>query len=314
MSPHSNIIQDDGMRPAPRRVRRFARRSGPCAAGVAVVAATALLGCGIESSADAASASAKAPASAPVVRFAVKGDWGWGGPEQRRVTARLCAEHRIHPFRFLLTTGDNFYQPDGVANSANFTVPERCVTRLGLRWRAAWGNHDLGGDSTATVLGSRRRWFTFVSGPVRVVVLDSNDPENATQLRFLRRVLKVARQRVVIVAYHHPTYTMGLHEPSTAQQRLWAPLFRKAGVSLVLQGHNHAYERMVVRGVTYITTGGGGAPLYPCVRTAPGAKACLPDHHFLNVTVAARRIRVDAVTPTGRRLERVLVPIRRPLR
>ena len=123
MSPHSNIIQDDGMRPAPRRVRRFARRSGPCAAGVAVVAATALLGCGIESSADAASASTEAPASAPVVRFAVKGDWGWGGPEQRRVTARLCAEHRIHPFRFLLTTGDNFYQPDGVANSANFTVP-----------------------------------------------------------------------------------------------------------------------------------------------------------------------------------------------
>jgi len=78
---------------------------------------------------------------------------------------------------FTLTTGDNFYAPDGVATQANYWRPERCLLALGIPWRAAWGNHDLGGTSTREVLGAPR-YYAITKGPVRIVVLDGNDPAN----------------------------------------------------------------------------------------------------------------------------------------
>jgi acid phosphatase len=221
----------------------------------------------------------------------------------------MCGESRRAPFAFVLTTGDNFYAPDGVATRDNFWRPERCLRRLRIPWRPAWGNHDLGGSSTAEVLGAPGRRYAFSAGPARIVVLDANDPRDHEQLAFLRRELSGAAEPVRIVAFHQPAYTAGLNPPGRDQQRLWAPLFRRWRVALVLQGHNHAYERMVVGGVTYVTTGGGGAALYPCVRAAPGLRACVPAHHFLAVTASAQEVSVRAVTPGGGTIERVRIPV-----
>jgi len=245
-----------------------------------------------------------------IARFFVKGDWGTGSIAQAAITKRMCARDAVRPVDFILTTGDNFYSPDGRATQATFDRPEACLIRSGLRWRATWGNHDLGGDSTATRLASPRHWYTFTDGPARIIVLDANQPSSAAQLAFLTRTLVAATEPVRIVSMHQPVYTAGLHAPGEVQQRLWAPLFQKYGVSLVLQGHNHAYERMVVGGVTYITTGGGGAPLYPCVRPAPGLVRCLSVHHFLEVAADPTGIDVRAVRSSGTTLESVRVPVR----
>jgi len=221
----------------------------------------------------------------------------------------MCGEARRAPFAFVLTTGDNFYAPDGVATRGNFFRPERCLRRLRIPWRPAWGNHDLAGSSTADALGAPARHYAFRAGPARIVVLDANEPSDPEQLAFLRRELSAATEPVRIVAFHQPAYTAGLHAPGRDQQRLWAPLFRRWRVALVLQGHNHAYERLVVGGVTYVTTGGGGAALYPCVRAATGLRACVPAHHFLAVTASERAVTVRAVTPGGGSIERVRIPV-----
>jgi tartrate-resistant acid phosphatase type 5 len=263
----------------------------------------------------AAPATADPPAAHAVpaasVRFAVKGDWGYGGSAQAAVTRRMCGEARRAPFAFVLTTGDNFYRPDGVATTANYWRPERCLRALGVRWRAAWGNHDVAGGDTATVLGSPRRYYAFSAGPARVVVLDGNDPGDPGQTAFLRRQLRAAAEPVRIVAFHQPIYTAGIHPPAEEARRRWEPTMRAGGVSLVLQGHNHAYERLEAGGVTYITTGGGGAPLYPCVRPSRELRRCLFAHHFLAVTATERAVSVRAVAPSGRTLERVRIPVSR---
>ncbi len=253
-----------------------------------------------------------APAAAPVVRFAVKGDWGWGGPEQAAVTRRMCAEYRRAPFRFVLTTGDNFYRPDGVATATNFTRPERCLIALGVRWHAAWGNHDWAATGTAETLRSPRRWYAVTAGPVRLLVLDGNDPADPAQLAFIRRQLTTAREPVRIVAYHQPLHTAGIHPPSAQALRLWEPLFRRGRVTLALQGHNHSYERFRIGAITYITTGGGGAPIYPCIRFAAGLERCIPAYHFLLVTATSTRVVVRAVSPRGATLDRVVIPARPP--
>jgi acid phosphatase len=249
----------------------------------------------------------------PTVRFAVKGDWGYGGSAQAAVTRRMCAEARRAPFSFVLTTGDNFYRPDGVATVDNYWRPERCLRALRVRWRAAWGNHDVAGGDTATVLASPRRHYAFSAGPARVIVLDGADAADPDQTAFLRDELRTAPEPVRVVAVHQPIYTAGIHPPADDARRLWEPLLRMGRVSLVVQGHNHAYERLEAGGVTYITTGGGGAPVFPCVRPSRELRRCVVAHHFLAVTASARAVSVRAVAPSGATLERVriAVPTRR---
>lgn len=247
-----------------------------------------------------------------VARFAVKGDWGDATPAQAAVTRRMCAEARRRPFAFVLTTGDNF-SPDGAATPANFDRPERCLIRSGVRWRAAWGNHDVLGTGTATALASPRRFYAFRAGPARVVVLDGNAPAAPAQLAFLRREMSAPHSGPRIVAVHQPLRTAGVHPPADDARRLWEPLLRRGGVSLVLQGHNHLYERIESGGVTYVTTAGGGAQVYPCVRLfTAGLRRCAIEHHFLVVSASPRAIGVRAVSPRGRTIDAVRIPVPAP--
>lgn len=251
-------------------------------------------------------ASAAAP-DVPGVTFAVKGDWGAGTAAQSAVTRRMCAEHAGDPFAFVLTTGDNFYGPDGTAVNDNFYRPEACLLQAGVRWRAAWGNHDVRGASTGSVLGAAR-YYSFARGPLRVIVLDANRPTGAAQMRFLHATLEAATEPAVVVAFHQPIFTAGFHRADLTARRAWEPYLRRFKVDLVLQGHNHHYERIVHGGVNYVTTGGGGQRLYPCVRLVDGLKRCVPAHHFLRITATRTAIQITAIEPSGKTLAAFTIP------
>jgi tartrate-resistant acid phosphatase type 5 len=175
-----------------------------------------------------------------------------------------------------------------------------------------WGNHDVGGTSTATVLGATSRYYTFAQGPLRVLVLDANDPFNSAQVAFLRATLAAAQEPVRIVAFHQPVRTAGLHAPLTGALQAWEPIFLRYGVAMVLQGHNHDYERIRAGRLTYVTTGGGGAPLYPCIRRPAGLVRCVSTHNFLLVTADAQGVSVRAVDRAGRTIDRFTVPVPTP--
>ena len=238
------------------------------------------------------------------------GDWGTGSTQHADVAKAMCASNAANPATFVMTVGDNFYSPDGVATDGNYYRPMACLLAQGIRWRAAWGNHDLGGNSTATVLGARKRYYTYADGTTRFIMLDGNNPSSSAQRTFLERTLKAAKEPVRIVAMHQPVYTAGLHSPSYEGRRAWEPLFKKYGVSLVLSGHNHDYERIRTGGVTYITSGGGGAGLYPCVRSQPGLVMCKPINEFLEVDSSPAGVAVRAVGVKGDTIDQVTVPIR----
>ena len=62
---------------------------------------------------------------------------------------------------------------------------------------------------------------------------------------------------------------------------------------LVSAGHIHNYERTVVEGVTYLVSGGGGAPPYFVERTPEDLyKSILfPNYHYVKLTVEKDRLR-----------------------
>ncbi len=116
-------------------------------------------------------------------------------------------------------------------------------------------------------------YYRLDHGGVRFLALDSEadalehqlTAPDSIQLAWLEAELLDAADDPNIVAvvpfFHRPIYTLAAHGPQTEMRAVLHPLFVEHGVKLVLQAHNHSYERMVADGITYITDGGGGALL-----------------------------------------------------
>lgn len=238
--------------------------------------------------------------------LAVKGDWGAATQAQREVTARMCDVRARNRFEVVITTGDNLY-PSGKATGANYYGPERCLIRFpGHRWRGSWGNHDWGGD-TGRVLRSRRT-YAWSAGGVDLFALDSNRAGDRAQREWLRRRLAGSRARVKIAYLHHSPFTVGSrYRDDERVKREWVPLFERYRVTLVLSGHSHLYEHHVVRGLHYVVTGGGGAPLYRCARRSAPLRRCAAEYHFLLVRVEGTAVTVRAIASSGRTIDRFTI-------
>ncbi len=100
----------------------------------------------------------------------------------------------------------------------------------------------------------------FARGPVRFFALnsDSREPDgvarSSVQAAWLQAALAAAPEPWKIVIAHAPPYSSGLHG-STDWMR-WP--YREWGASIVLSGHNHLYERLLVDGFPYLVNGLGG--------------------------------------------------------
>lgn len=257
--------------------------------------------------------------------FLALGDSGTGGVEQLAIARRMSAERDA---AFVLHTGDLAY-PAG-------SYTELCETYLRpyseMMGRAAFfpcpGNHEyytqnvapyqslrMGGSSELT-------YYAVEHGPLHLFSVDSNDPmippvEENRMLAWLDEELSRSTSFWRIVIFHHPPYTAGLHKEDPfvqlSRERL-APLMDKHSVPLVLNGHEHLYQRSLPvreglaagdgQGTVYITTGGGGGPLYPYTPhglSATGVSA----HHYLKLHLEGGRMTVTAIGMAGEELDRV---------
>jgi hypothetical protein len=179
-------------------------------------------------------------------------------------------------------------------------------------WMVTTGNHDMeawyspegyGGQTARFSLPDSgfdpRRApgvYAFTYGNVGVVALDANDvsyeiPANlgysgGRQTAWLDRTLGELRAAdgvdFVVVFFHHCTYSTSAHASDGGVRAAWLPLFARHTVDLVINGHNHVYERTdaikggeVGRrvpvggyadpardGTVYVTAGGGGREPY----------------------------------------------------
>lgn len=145
------------------------------------------------------------------------------------------------------------------------------------------GNHDYGNDDDPEDgderfreayrrIHRRPRYYSFDAGPAHFVSIDVNEAydigaaapitEGSQQWRWLDRDLGASEAPWKIAFLHVPVYSSYRHGDHELLQRALEPLFVKHGVRLVLQGHNHLYERTKpIKGVVYVTAGTGGAKL-----------------------------------------------------
>lgn len=230
----------------------------------------------------------------------VIGDWGTGGQSQTIVANAMADRAGSHGEVAIITTGDNFYSDE----AADLMAPLEWATSGGVPILISWGNHDIETGSRLEVVsesfGHPPRWYVVPWGALDLVFLDSNQIHSRPQARFLAETL-AASERPAILIFHHPVYNCGRHGDTEAAIKTWVPL-HDDDVVLVLNGHEHSYQRFEEGGVTYIVTGGGGRSLYDLETCPPGHSPLVTGavtHHFLVVTSEGDELRVEAVDTDG---------------
>jgi 3',5'-cyclic AMP phosphodiesterase CpdA len=255
----------------------------------------------------------KGPPAGPVRSGLVAfGDFGGGEaqPSVARAIERWAAGHRVDA---LVTTGDNVYErgePERFA--AQLDEPYQELRRTRPLW-VTLGNHDSYGGHGAEQLrhlGLPALPYAKSLPGLQLLFLDANRVDPA-QTSWLEARLGEPGPALRAVVFHHPAWSCSRHDSSPQVVGSWVPIIERHRVALVLNGHDHNYQRFVSDGgVTYVVTGGGGKPLYPldaCATGTPRRVAGIVRHHFVAVEVRDGSLAVTVVADDGTVLDRSVI-------
>jgi acid phosphatase type 7 len=178
-----------------------------------------------------------------------------------------------------LTLGDNQYPTGSLADYLAFYDPT--WGRFKSKTRPVPGNHEYqtpGAAGYFDYFGSLARpegtsYYSFDLGGWHLVALDSNiarDPGSA-QDQWLRADLAATDKQCILAFWHHPRFSSGTHHGgNTSVGPFWNALYA-AGADVVLNGHEHNYERFGrqdpnaranAAGIRQFVVGTGGASHY----------------------------------------------------
>ena len=175
--------------------------------------------------------------------------------------------------------GDIAYDNGTAADFANCFDPS--WGRLVPRIRAALGNHEYNSGTAAVAIDRFRLptpgWYSYSVGAWHVIVLNSNCSKvggcerGSPQWKWLQADLASHRNRCILAYWHHARFSSGLHGSSVDYAPFW-DLLARAKADVVLQGHDHHYERFApLRGIRSFVVGTGGKSHYPTLLPRPGS-------------------------------------------
>ncbi len=281
------------------------------------------------------------PATATQVTFAALGDDRPPSLSANPTQAALDVAYQMtqQNFDFVVHAGDIVYR-GGVCSGSNsgwnqylrdyFDVYEATIKQTPLY--PVVGTHELGSGSNVcgyqaytdvyylpenAPSGDVERYYSFDWGNVHVISLNTeqNYDAGSAQYNWLESDLQNTDRRWIVVAFHNPPYSSGPHGNDTNVQAQLVPLFEQYGVDVVLNGHDHDYERTCPiknnacttidnGGVVYIVTGGAGSPLYN--RANPNAWFTAnysKSYHFMLLSVNDCQMDIQAIDDSGNQID-----------
>jgi 3',5'-cyclic AMP phosphodiesterase CpdA len=196
------------------------------------------------------------------LKFAVLGDFGTGDRRQYQLAEQMASLHRRFQCELVVLVGDNLYGSERPQDfHKKFELPYKPLLDAGVKFYASLGNHDAREQRFYKRFNmDGKLYYTFTPKPkVRFFALDSTYPV-PEQINWLEKELTASSNDWKIVFFHHPLYSSGRRHGSDLRLReVLEPLFLKYNVSLVLNGHDHSYERIKPqKGIAYFVVGSGG--------------------------------------------------------
>jgi len=195
-------------------------------------------------------------------KFAVLGDFGTGDATQYQLATQMVRLRGQFKYDFVAMVGDNLYGSERPQDfTKKFEIPYRPLLDAGVKFYGALGNHDAREQRFYKLFNMNGRLYYTVKpkADVRFFFLESTYPV-PEQIKWVENELKNSDSNWKIAVFHHPLYSSGDRHGSDLRLReVLEPLFLKYNVSVVLNGHDHFYERIKPqKGIQYFVVGSGG--------------------------------------------------------
>jgi predicted MPP superfamily phosphohydrolase len=241
------------------------------------------------------------------LKFAVLGDFGDGSSRQYDVAAMMAKHRATFPFELVTLVGDNMYGSQGPRDyQRKFEIPYKPLLDAGVKFYASLGNHDeLAQRFYERFNMDGKRYYSFKAPKqdVRFFALDSGYLV-AEQITWLENELQGSNEDWKIAYFHHPPYSSGdRHGSDEVVRKTLEPLFIKYNVSVVLNGHDHFYERVKPQnGIVYFIVGSGGKLRAGNIdrRSTLMASGFDTDNAFLMAEIDGDQMFFNAVSRAGR--------------
>jgi hypothetical protein len=244
-----------------------------------------------------------APVSQPF-KFVAYGD----NRTQPKVHAAVLERMSAFKPDFILQTGDQVADGNNQAQWKEFwEVAGKALSETA--YYPSLGNHERHGAPYFQYFDVPAE-YSFEYGNTHFVALDSNRPasEYAAQQEWLRKDLQAhqdAKWRVVF--FHHTVHTCvdmpDRRAESIERAKRLEPIFAAGHVQLVINGHDHNYQHHLAHGITYLVTGGGGAPLYDLTPDTPFVLRAKKVHHHCEFQVKGDALSIRVVELDGNVIE-----------
>ncbi len=212
------------------------------------------------------------------------------------VTATTCKHGKvadkvaqINPTA-VLTLGDNQYEKSSMTELTTRGGWTGTWSRFNSKTYPAVGNHEWG---TANAQGYRdyfkgrhggRLWYSFNLGAWHFISLDSDCAKiggcgpTSAQGKWLKNDLAANQGKPTVVYWHHPRFSSGHHGNIPEAKPLWDAVVGDRDVEIVLNGHDHNYERFKRMGLSgpsstgarLFVVGTGGKSRYCANSKLPG--------------------------------------------
>jgi predicted phosphodiesterase len=248
------------------------------------------------------------------IRLLIYSDSRW----DHSIHRRLLQNARNLEFDFYVNLGDVVTEPDDAEEWDRFhgiiaTESEK------KPYQFVFGNHDWPIPSLPTILPGlpKEGYYSFTVGKTKWIVLNTNKTiaSNTAQGEFLYKELLDARENdyIPILVTHHPIYSAGPHGQENMVRKLRdfiLPYIQEFNIPLVISGHDHAYQKVVIGKTLYLVTAGGGAATYQQKYDQEGLVCYLPIHHFVYVSLDEEGIQGTAYDIDHRIIDTFFFPYR----
>jgi hypothetical protein len=238
-------------------------------------------------------------------KFGVLGDFGTGDRTQYDLAGQMATLHSRFKYELVVLVGDNLYGSERPQDFVKkFELPYKPLLDAGVKFYASLGNHDAREQRFYKLFNmDGKLYYTFSpKANIRFFALESTYPV-PEQIKWLEDELKASGSDWKIAFFHHPLYSSGESHGSDTQLRsVLEPLFLKYNVSVVLNGHDHFYERVKPqKGIAYFVVGSGGQLRAGNIDRSTGltAKGFDTDRVFLAAEIAGDEMYFNAISRQG---------------
>jgi acid phosphatase type 7 len=184
----------------------------------------------------------------------------------------------------VFTAGDNAYESGTASEFKNCYGPT--WGRHKARTKPSVGNHEYNTPGASGYFGyfgaaagnPKKGYYSYNRGAWHVVALNSmcenvgGCDATSPMVRWLKQDLAANPKACTIAYFHHPLFSSGEHGNQTKMRPTWNALYA-AGADVVINGHDHDYERFApqspsraadsARGIREFVVGTGGKELRP---------------------------------------------------